>query len=112
MEVSNLGESVWSNAAKELQKDLETIGKTKLVERLNALEKNYQELVKEHRKYKRQAMKSFIAECKKQSINDSGAANPPRTNAWTVGDYVKIREPAPKKRKKNGKRKRKTNLGK
>lgn len=106
--VTNLGESVWGNAAKTLKEDLQQQqgNNARLVDRFNALEKSHKAMVSEHVQYKSKALRSLVEFHKRQAINSSSSSDAPRTNAWTVGDYVKIREPAPKKRKKKATRRK------
>jgi len=102
IEITNLAESVWNNAAKDLQTELAS--RSKLIDKLNALREAHEKETKEHIRFKRIALKSMVDIQKTQSINVYDTNNnkivPPRTNAWNQGDYRKIREPAPKKRKK------------
>ena len=105
--VSNLGENAWGNAAKKLAEDLKTVNKEKYTQRLGILQQKHEESLKEYRNHKRMFAQSMCEHQKRLSIN-ANTGDAPRTNAWTVGDYVRIRAPEPKKRKKKAQAKRQT----
>lgn len=98
--ISNLGENVYSQVCEKLKQDLEHAGKTRLIERVQLMEERERERIAEMRLFKKQFAHALIRQMKQASINVRQEKDAPRTNSWNHGDYVALREPPIRKKKK------------